>query len=164
MNPPRLKIARLILLGLPLYGAAAGLFPSTAHSDDTKPRQYCARVTNDDKLRSPPPALAPAIKRLFDVSGKYALAATYFRCADGKVLLCYVGANLACGKADQRRVLPPANGWCRNNPNADSIPMVVTGHATAYLWRCVGRTAKPAGTIGTIDARGFLADNWKVLP
>ncbi len=148
---------------LAILFAAAGVFSGAANAADANPRQYCARVTNDDQLRSPPPSLAAAIKHLFGVSSQYAAETTYFRCADGKVLLCYVGANLSCGKADQRRVLPPADDWCRDNPNAGSIPMVVTGHDTAYVWRCVGRTAKPVGTVGKIDARGFLADNWKVM-
>lgn len=163
MNRRPAGIALLIILLLPLYGAAAVFFSATAHADDNDPRQYCTRVANDDRLRSPPSALAAAIKRLFGVSGEYAWKTTYFRCADGKVLLCTVGANLSCGKADQRRVLPPANHWCRENPNADIIPMAVTGHDTLYVWRCVGRRAKPAGEVGKIDKRGFFAANWKVL-
>jgi hypothetical protein len=139
---------------------AAQLFASTAVQN---PRHYCAQVGNDDQPRPAPPALAAAIQRLFGISGKYALETTSYRCAGGHAMLCTVGANLSCGKANLATTLPAATEWCRTNPNSDFIPMVVTGHDTAYAWRCVGGIAKAGEKIGPIDARGFLSDNWKEL-
>lgn len=144
-----------LLLAIPLSGVT--------RAQDQAPQHYCASVGNDDQLRQPPPSFEGAIKRLFNVSGKYALTATYYRCAKGKVLLCYVGANLPCGKADMRTKLPPANAWCNKNPNSSFIPMAVTGHDTPYNWRCVRGRAKPEGMIAKIDRRGFFTDNWKEL-
>jgi hypothetical protein len=146
-----------------ICGAAAEFHPVPAQAGSTSPQQFCARAGNDDQLRKPPASLTPAIKRLFGISGQYARNSTYYRCAGGQVALCYVGANLPCGKADQRRTLPPADLWCRDNPDAEVIPMVVTGHDTLYEWHCVGRQAKPAGEIGKLDSRGFFSANWKVL-
>jgi hypothetical protein len=143
----------------PAFGAGQ-LFASTS---DQNPRQYCAQIGNDDQLRPAPPALAASIQRLFGISGKYALETTSYRCADAHVMLCTVGANLPCGKADLATTLPAATEWCKTNPNSDFIPMVVTGHDTAYVWRCVGGIAKPGEKIGPIDARGFFSDNWKEL-
>lgn len=134
-----------------------------AGTADRSPRRYCAQVGTDDTLRPTPPALAGAIGRLFHLSGNYALETTQYRCAGGKVLLCTVGANLPCGKADTSVDLPGANDWCRQNPNSDFIPMFVTGHDTIYAWHCDGDVAKPRKKIGTVDARGFFEEYWKVL-
>jgi len=127
------------------------------------PHAYCARVGNDDRLRTPPASLEGALKRLFNISGKYALESSYYRCADGKVMLCTVGANLPCGKADMSTMLPQADAWCRDNPNSTFIPMAVTGHDTPYNWRCAGRKAKAGAPVAKIDAKGFFVDNWKEL-
>lgn len=139
---------------------ATQLIASTA---DQSPRQYCAQIVNDDQPRPAPLALAVPIQHLFGISGKYALETTSYRCAGGHVMLCTVGANLSCDKADTRSTLPPATEWCRTNPNSDFIPMAVTGHDTAYVWRCVGGVAKPSEKVGPIDERGFFSKNWKEL-
>jgi hypothetical protein len=152
------SVSRLVLLlwimGAPHFSASAA---------GQSPRQYCAQVGNDDQPRPAPPSLAVSIQHLFGISGKYALETTSYRCASGHVMLCTVGANLSCGNADLATTLPPASEWCRTNPNSDFIPMAVTGHDTAYVWRCVGGVAKPGEKIGPIDARGFFSDNWKEL-
>jgi hypothetical protein len=137
--------------------------PTWAGLADTAPRRYCARVGNDDTLRPAPPALASAIRRLFHIGGKYALETTQYRCAGGKVLLCTIGANLPCGKANTNTDLPGTNDWCRQNPNSDFIPMFVTGHDTIYEWHCEGDIAKPGRRIGSGDRRGFFEEYWKAL-
>ncbi|MGC2050146.1 MAG: hypothetical protein WA636_01490, partial [Methylovirgula sp.] len=72
------------------------------------------------------------------------------------VLLCTIGANLPCGKANTSTELPGVNDWCRQNPNSDFIPMAVTGHDTIYEWHCAGTVAKPGKKIGAVGARGFF--------
>jgi hypothetical protein len=136
--------------------------PLSALSAAPNPHQYCAQMGNDDAPRAVPRSLAGPIRRLFGISGKYALETSYYRCAGGHVMLCTTGANLSCGKADTSTTLPAAGDWCRSNPNSD-IPMVVTGHDTAFVWRCVGTVATAGDKIGTIDARGFFSENWKEL-
>jgi hypothetical protein len=127
------------------------------------PVQYCARIANDDTLRTPPDSMMAAVQHLFGVGRDYPRQATYYRCADGNVMLCIVGANLPCGKANTSAALPAAAEWCRANPNADFIPMAVTGHDSIYRWRCVGGVATAGGKASTIDARGFFAEYWKAL-
>ncbi len=127
------------------------------------PRAYCAKIGNDDQLRPTTTTLAPAIKRLFNVSGAYALQSTYYRCADGKVLLCNVGANIPCGKANLSKSLPGATAWCKDNPNSDFIPMVATGHDTIYTWRCTNGAAVAGAPASKVDARGFISDVWETL-
>lgn len=150
----------ILLLMLANLAGNPGL---AGQAEATDPRHFCAQIGNDDTLRTPPGALAPAIAHLFGMNMSEATRTTYFRCAGGKVLVCWVGANLACGKADRRRTLAPADQWCHAHPNESFIPMVVTGHDTAYVWRCRGRDAVPSGPAGKIDARGFFARHWKVL-
>jgi hypothetical protein len=137
---------------------------SAAPAGSEAPARFCARAGNDDALRPAPASLGPAIRELFHIGGEYALRTTVWRCAGGKLLLCNLGANLPCGKADTRTELPGTRDWCRDHPNADFIPMVVTGHDTAYAWRCAGGVPKIEGRIGKLDDRGFFAQYWKRLP
>jgi hypothetical protein len=152
-------IAVLALFGI-VFAADTGNATPARHET---PRHYCARVGTDDTLRKPPRSLGADIRRMFGIDGKYALQASYWRCAGSDVLVCTIGANLPCGKADTTTRMPAASKWCGTHANSDFIPMVVTGHDTIYAWRCVGRTAKPGAQTGHVDARGFFADNWKKL-
>ena len=127
------------------------------------PRAYCARVVNDDQLHPAPASLAGAIKRLFNLNSAEALQTTFYRCAAGEVKLCNVGANLPCGKANLSKSLEGATAWCKNNSNADFIPMAATGHDTIYNWRCINGAAIPGAPISTVDSRGFFQDYWKAL-
>ncbi|MEW6437350.1 MAG: hypothetical protein AB1508_09330 [Pseudomonadota bacterium] len=128
------------------------------------PRPYCANVVNDDRLHAVPSSLGPIVARLFNVSGAYASQTTSYRCADGKVMLCNVGANLPCGKANLSKSLPGATAWCKDNPKSDFIPMAATGHDTIYNWHCANGIAVAGAPVSKVDARGFFIDNWKTLP
>lgn len=140
---------------------AAGIAAPAAHENA---RAYCARVGTDDALREPPRSLAPAIKRLFNIPGPHALKATYYRCDGGQVKVCWVGANLPCGKADGSKDLPAAAQWCQTHANSDFIPLYVTGHDSLYSWRCVGGKAVAGAPVGKLDDRGFFAEYWKTAP
>jgi hypothetical protein len=89
---------------------------------------------------------------------------TYFRCMDGRVFLCNLGANLPCGKANQSRHLAGAEAWCAKHPDADFIPMYATGHDTIYNWRCRAGKAATEGPPLEVDSRGFIARYWKPAP
>ena len=110
-----------------------------------------------------PEVLQPKIAEIFGVAADAARHAMA-RCVGAKLLACIAGANLNCGKADTRRALPAATAWCRGYPNADPIPMYVTGHATTEAWRCVGVKAVPKSAVATVDPQGFVADNWREIP
>jgi hypothetical protein len=157
---PRLAATLAVLVAF--LGAALAPHPSiAAPARDESPRAYCSRVGDDDEPRSSPPSLASAIKRLFNLKGNNLPTAGYYRCAEGHVLVCWVGANIPCGKANTARELPAASQWCATHPDSDFIPMVVTGHDTVYSWRCVGHAAQAGAPIGKLDARGFFDENWK---
>ena len=111
-----------------------------------------------------PKKLEPLVAETFGISADQARNSAYVRCAGGKLMACWIGANLDCGKANLRRSLLGANAYCRDNPGSESIPMAATGHDTIYDWRCDGRRAMAGKAILAVDAQGYIADNWKEAP
>jgi hypothetical protein len=89
-----------------------------------------------------------------------------WRCMAGRVYACTVGANLPCEeKADTSRSPTPGMiTFCRENPGSEFIPMVVTGRATVYAWRCEHDAPAIARQIAEADARGYLANVWYAIP
>lgn len=130
-------------------------------------RAHCSQVGTDDQVRSIPKSLIPAARRTFGISTKTSdrlvQAGTAVRCMNGMALLCNYGANLVCAKADISRNSPGAEEFCRENPDSIGVPMSATGHATIYEWKCVGPQPHIVGQVNQVDARGFIADNWKPL-
>ncbi|MBO0733437.1 MAG: hypothetical protein J2P49_03810 [Methylocapsa sp.] len=129
-------------------------------------QSLCAHIGNDDHVRPIPAVLVPQARRLFfdhGASSNYIKETTSFRCMNGKVWLCNLGANLNCGKADSRRTSAGAAVFCRQNPGSDVVPMAATGHDTIYEWKCVGNEARIFRQVETVDPRGFTTENWKKL-
>jgi hypothetical protein len=127
------------------------------------PAALCKRVGTDDTLRAIPPSLVPQVGKVFDLPAE-AAGQSYFRCAGGNVMVCTVGANLPCGKANTSRSLPSVNDYCRANPGAAFVPMVVTGHDTIFNWHCTGTAAVADGPAEQVDDRGFITRLWRALP
>lgn len=147
-----------------LVAGGASALGITAASADS-PARTCTRLGTDDTLRSVPASLGPAVNAVFGTRMPPAEAArmTSYRCFKGRVLLCTVGANLPCGKANVSRRLPGADAYCRENPNADAIPAAATGHDTVFGWRCSGRKATILRRAAHVDPRGFVEEFWKPL-
>ena len=145
--------------------AGAAMWGSSAYAQEIK--TYCAKVGNDDRLQALPPALTAAARRIFEIGAEMpdsiVKVATSFRCMSGTVWLCNRGANLVCEKADVSRKSSGAERYCKQDPNAMGVPMSATGHATIYDWKGVGGKAVIAGQSTAVDARGFVAENWKRL-
>jgi hypothetical protein len=94
-----------------------------------------------------------------------AVDTTVFRCTQGHVMVCTIGANLPCGKANTSREPNPGMvQWCHDQPDADFIPAATTGHDTIYAWRCHNGAPRIAGQVLHVDPRGFVAEYWKPLP
>lgn len=157
---------RSIVAGF-LLAVAAGPTMSCSLASAQDLQVYCARVGDDDRVKPVPDRLLPNARRMFDLpteaEDSYVQATTSARCMKGAVWLCSYGANLVCEKADVSRDSPGAERFCRQNPNAIGVPMSATGHATVYDWKCVGKKARITGQIAEVDARGFIAGNWKQL-
>jgi len=152
-----------VVRGCILILAARTACAAAAHAET--PAAFCARVGADDTLRPIPAALAPAVNAAFRTAmpSDVAMRMTVFRCADRRVLVCSVGANLPCGKADTSRVNVGAAQWCKEHRDAPSIPAAETGHATIFDWRC--RNGRPVITEQRfrVDRRGFIAEFWRAL-
>jgi len=126
---------------------------------------FCASAGNDDRVKPIPSELVPAARHLFELTSNSAARvqeSTVFRCMSAKVWLCNHGANLLCAKADVSRVSKGAEAYCRESPGSDLVPMVATGHATIYTWRCLGRKPRIIES-RDVDARGFIAKQWRPL-
>jgi hypothetical protein len=133
---------------------------------------YCAAVGTidapDARYTGPamPEAVAQGLKAALDLPAAAPtgpiVGNSRWRCMDGKVYACTVGANLPCAeKADAGREPSAALvDFCRQNPGADVVPMAVTGRATVFAWRCTGAVAAIARQFARPDAAGYIADIW----
>jgi hypothetical protein len=164
-----MQCALLTLTTLNLLVCGNLLGEVTTFSD---PFTYCAAMGTldapDARYTGPqvPQAIAEGLKKAFGAPTDAPLEAfirgTSWRCMGGKVYACNVGANLPCGeKADTSRT--PNQGiihWCRENPNADVIPVVAGGRATVYEWKCTNGMPAIVRQIVQPDAQGFLSHIW----
>jgi hypothetical protein len=108
---------------------------------------HCKSVGTSDLVRPAPDA-----------------AGSFWRCMDGLVFVCAVGANIPCqSKADVSRRNSGAEAFCRENPDAQIVPAYAAGHRTIYAWRCVAATAVRGRVVLRLDRRGFQADFWHQL-
>jgi hypothetical protein len=141
--------------------ATAGLAASAE-----APQPLCRGGENDDVARPIPESLIPAAVRLFGLDAmtpEQVRRSTVCRCAAGRALVCNLGANLPCGKADRRSDLLAADAWCAKQPGSNFIPMYVTGHETIYRWRCNGTKAATIGAPLETDRQGFISRYWKAV-
>ena len=167
----------LLLVVLVFYTGALSPDLWRAAQRDTRstysdPFAYCRAVKNIDtpgdayvgpKL---PESIARGLRAALQVPQggplQPLLENSFWRCMDGKVYGCTVGANLPCMiKANTSR--EPSEAvvkFCTVNRDVSYIPMVVTGRATIYAWRC--EKGKPVIVREFVkpDARGFLSNIW----
>jgi hypothetical protein len=158
-NRPRMKRLVLVVAFVLLFapGALAG------------PAEQCAQVGNDDTVRPYDPSLRPgllkAYARLFPRArmppdDQAFQAGAHIRCMDGRLLACFTGANLPCGKMNTDRNNKGAQAFCRENRPTPFVPAFATGHDSAYTYRCVAGHAEISGETFKFDSRGFAASVW----
>jgi hypothetical protein len=145
-------------------------------ADDIKdPFAYCAAVGTTDapdaRYQGPamPEAVIRGLRRAIGAPADApdtAFASSFWRCMDGKLYACTVGANLPCQtKADPSRVPTAAmRVFCVAQPEADAIPAATTGRATVYAWRCRGGAPVIERQVTQIDPRGYQANIWYEIP
>jgi hypothetical protein len=149
----------MALVGLVALGCAAIAPPAFAGDGAA----YCANGRHRIAA-AVPEALRANVAKAFAISEETARDGASVRCVDGKLMACWVGANLDCGRANVHRSLLGANAYCREHPGADSIPMVATGHDTIYDWHCEGHRAVAGNANRAVDAEGYIAENWREAP
>jgi hypothetical protein len=152
----RLPTVKSVLLALPLAICIGAAVPAAAAEP------YCRGHARSQPVKVPH-ALAPAVAKAFQIDAGPVGSAAFIRCTGGRLMACYVGANLNCGRADRRRRLGGATAWCREHPGSANIPMAVTGHATVYSWSCRGRRAIAGPSVFTVDRQGYVGDNWREI-
>ena len=87
-----------------------------------------------------------------------------WRCADGQVLACLYGANIPCdSKAfTSKKPTQAVVDYCKQNPDSQFVPMVVTGHETSLSWACHG--PRPVVIRSeAVDAQGYVKAYWKAV-
>jgi Tol biopolymer transport system component len=142
----------------------------------TDPFAYCAAVGTVDTPGSDyvgpkvPESVAQGLQQALnapDTPIEVLQNASFWRCMDGSVFACFVGANLPCeAKANTDRTPTQEEiDYCQQNPNSDFIPAVVVGRETVYEWRCLDGAPDIVKQLGQPDAQGFLSDIWyKISP
>jgi len=174
------KITLCAALGLLLAGALpsglrAGGDESVGEGASSDPFAYCAAVGTADKPgpRYAGPALPPAVLTgtrhavgiSADAPDDWVARGTSWRCMDGRVYACFVGANLPCQeKANTSRTRSRAIvDFCKARPASDAVPMSTSGHATVYVWRCSDGKPEIVRQFAQPDARGFISTVWHRL-
>ncbi len=169
----RIEVACLLLaVSGALVGKAVLAVDSGLEVSD--PFTYCERMGTDDRLTGAGSAssetavkiLEPYLRAALQLPAGAPLApgSVYWRCMQGKVYVCAVGANQPCGsKADRAKRNPGAETYCRENPAATDVPAFATGHETIYSWRCAAGKALRGAPIAKLDRRGFRSDIWHVV-
>lgn len=124
----------------------------------------CQLRSTSDALLSLPAMLVPNVEKAFDlhnIKPGQVQKLTVARCMGGRVYACFVGANLPCGKADTATNKPDIMSWCKNNPNTDFVPAYITGHDTAYIWRCSDGQPRIEAPSAGLDVSGFFREYWR---
>lgn len=134
---------------------------------------YCQAVQNIDAPDARytgdkvPPQVVDKLMRVYQPEDELGLkemlqTTAVWRCMDGQVYTCSVGANLPC--AAKINPLPETTAamleFCKENPNQDVIPAAVTGRETAFAWRCQNGQPVADRQVISIDPRGFDANIW----
>ena len=160
----------------PVTPAADNVTPhaevETVAADD--PFFYCEAVgtidTPDERFTGAevPDVIAEGVRAAFgaeDVDLEVYQRGTFWRCMDGKVYACNVGANLPCkSKADvSREPTQPMIDFCADNTGSDYIPAVVTGRTTVYEWACDDTTPVIVDIVTEVDGQGYLQFIWQEL-
>ena len=158
-----------------LAGSLCCLLLATSQSTDAAAKeglfQHCASGRNDDDVRNYEPALRePTIKAFKEMfpntradPSEFETQARY-RCMDGRVMICFIGANLPCVKINTAKDNPGADAFCKNASNEVPVPAYATGHDAAYSFKCRDGRAVVDLETWKLDKRGFAEKIWTALP
>ena len=174
MNIKALLIIPALLLGLAVLSCNQSSETKTGEDQKTfeNPFEYCKAVGNVDMPESEyvgpkvPESIAEKLRKDMGVAESMPSEifndGTSWRCMDGNVYACNVGANLPCQeKADVSK--EPNDGmlnYCGDNPDAEVIPMFASGRATVYEWKCDNGTPEIVKQIAETDKAGYIKNIW----
>jgi hypothetical protein len=161
----------LALASLSGCGAATAAAATPAPAAYTDPFAYCAAVGTidapDTTYTGPqvPQSVAEGLQAALnapDTPLEMLQNGSSWRCMDGEVYACFVGANLPCDAQANTDRTPTQEeiDFCKQSPNSDFIPAVVTGRETVYEWRCRDGAPEIVRQVSQPDAQGFLSEIW----
>ena len=172
MRPRLMLVILLVLVSLVEQRTPSASAQGSTYAD---PFAYCAAVGTIDApdARYVGPkvpdtvvrGLYAAMQRSADTPPDWFRVGTSWRCMEGKVFACTVGANQPCQEQANTSQTPTADmtNYCQANANAAQIPAFVTGRTTVYTWSCQNGVATPGQQHTQVDARGFLANIWYAI-
>lgn len=158
------------LLGILAISYMAGV---AAAAPATGLQQLCREVRNDDTIREYSHDLydgtVEAFKKLFPAATAAPDEAelktqAQYRCMNGKIMVCFVGANLPCVKMNNARNNPGADEFCRQHQNEDNVPAFAIGHDAVFSYKCRSGRAEIVSSAWKLDERGFAKKLWTELP
>lgn len=174
MNSKTLWLVPMLISGL--------LFISCNQNEESKsdanqttyesPFDYCRAVGNIDipgsEYTGPkvPDTIAEKLRKDMGVSETMPEDmfndGTSWRCMDGNVYACNVGANLPCQEKANVSKEPNDSmlNYCGENPDAEFIPMYASGRTTVYEWKCDNGTPEIAKQIAETDKAGYIKSIW----
>jgi len=172
---------KTIILSLPILLLAL-LLAACSSSGDTNnqnsqktfdnPFEYCKSAGTVDtpgpEYTGPkvPEIIAEKLKKEFGAPESAPLDVfingTSWRCMNGNVYACNVGANLPCQERGDYSKEPNDGmlNYCGENPSSDFIPMYASGRATVYEWKCNDGTPEIVKQIAETDEAGFIKNIW----
>jgi hypothetical protein len=168
----------LLLVAASLAGCGGTVAPAATSTPAsyTDPFAYCAAVGTidapDATYTGPqvPESVALGLQKALnapDTPLSVLESGSSWRCMNGDVYACFVGANLPCDAQANTDQTPTQEEieFCQQNPNADVIPAVVTGRETVYEWHCRDGAPEIVKQVFHPDAQGFLSEIWyKISP
>ena len=168
MSRTNLLLALALILSATLL---AGCGAAVVSADYTDPFAYCDAVGTVDapgeQYTGPavPEAVARGLQAALnapDIPFEILQSGSVWRCMDGQVYACFVGANLPCEAKVNTDKTPgqDAIDFCQANPDSDFVPAVATGRETVYEWRCTGGTPEVVRQVSEPDAQGFFSEIW----
>jgi len=147
---------------LPAVILVIGVWPAFGQTF-TDPVNYCQAVRTIDKpdSRYTGPKVPVWMAKKLNLKPSQGKMMEW-RCANGTVLACVYGANLPCGSKANASQIPaqPIVDYCRQNPDSQFVPMVVTGHETTVSWACHGPRPVVLRS-DAIDAQGYAKAYWQ---
>lgn len=136
------------------------------------PFEYCKAIqtidTPDDRFVGNKRAIVNAMVRQGLISAKAPKANKnnfLWRCMDGQVYVCQLGANVPCNQKANRSMEPTQamKDYCKEHPQNDFIPSDITGRSTIYQWRCQEGSAVIVKEITSVDKQGYISGYWTPL-
>ncbi|WP_444931415.1 hypothetical protein ACJJIF_06450 [Microbulbifer sp. SSSA002] len=154
------------LLWVGVSSTSAAFAEVSEGSLSSNPFVCCAAVVDDDNPvnnfadSAMPQEIVDGIRKTASLSA--GALEDWVALYGGRGMCLFYGANLPCAeKANTSRQPSSAMiSFCKDNPDSEMIPAVVTGRASVYEWHCSQDSPAIVRQVSKPDARGYLSNDW----